>query len=237
MLNLLLKHFKVHAVPRTARAAQAGFCYHILNRGNGRAKVFQKDQDYDSFCELLTLATERVPIRLIAYCLMPNHFHLVVWPRADDHLGRWMHWLMTSHVRRYLTHYQTSGHVWQGRYKAFPIQADEHLVSVLRYVERNPLRANLVRNAEDWRWSSLAKNPDGPALDPGPVPRSRRWREFVNKPISEGEARSLQLSIQRDRPFGSESWVNSTATRLGLQHTLRNPGRPRKQPAGPEAHN
>lgn len=108
-------------MPRTARAAQGGFCYHVLNRGNGRAEVFHAAEDYASFIELLGLALKRVPIRLIAYCLMPNHFHLVVWPTDDGQLGRWMHWLMTSHVRRYRKQYGSSGHIWQGRFKAFPV--------------------------------------------------------------------------------------------------------------------
>ncbi len=90
-------------------------------------------------------ANERLPLRILGYVLLPNHFHLVLWPRRDGDLSRWMQWLLTSHVRRYHRHYHGSGHVWQGRFKAFPIEQDEHLLAVLRYVERNPLRANLVR--------------------------------------------------------------------------------------------
>src|SRR5438045_2451302 len=142
-------------MPRTARAAVGGMCYHVLNRGNGRAEVFHKPDDYAAFLRLLPLAVKRLPIRILAFCLMPNHFHLVLWPHGDGDLGRFMQWVMTSHVRRYHRHYQTSGHVWQGRFKAFPIQDDEHLLTVLRYVERNALRANLVKRAENWTWSSL----------------------------------------------------------------------------------
>src|SRR5205085_655128 len=86
--------------------------------------------------------------------LMPNHYHLVVQPAAEGDLSRWMHWLQNTHVRRYHQHYHSSGHVWQGRFKSFPLQEDEHLLTVLRYVERNPVRAKLVRLAERWRWSS-----------------------------------------------------------------------------------
>jgi putative transposase len=126
-----------------------------LNRGNARAEVFHAPTDYDAFLDAVAEATLRVPMRTLAYCLMPNHFHLVVWPVGDGDLSRWMHWLTTAHVRRYLAHYRHSGHVWQGRFKAFPAQDDGHLLTVLRYVERNPLRANLVARAEDWPWSSL----------------------------------------------------------------------------------
>ena len=127
----------------------------MLNRGNARAEVFHKADDYAAFLRLIPLGVERLPMRILAFCLMPNHFHLVLWPCDDGDLGRFMQWLLTSHVRRYHRHYHTSGHVWQGRFKAFPIQQDEHLVAVLRYVERNPLRAKLVRRAENWTWSSL----------------------------------------------------------------------------------
>jgi REP element-mobilizing transposase RayT len=146
-------------MPRTARAAVGGLCYHVLNRGNARHEVFHKPEDYAAFAKLLGEASERLPMRLVAWCLLPNHFHLVLWPRHDGDLSRWMQWLMTSHVRRYHRHYKSSGHVWQGRFKAFPIEQDEHLLTVLRYVERNPLRANLAPRAEDWRWSSAAKSP------------------------------------------------------------------------------
>src|SRR3990172_7915988 len=141
-------------MPRTARASVGGMCYHAINRGNGRAELFHKEDDYAAFVRLVEEACERLPMRVLAYCLMPNHFHLALWPHGDGDLGRWMQWLLTAHVRRYHRHYGSSGPVWQGRFKAFPIQQDEHLLTVLRYIEANPLRARLVKRAEDWRWSS-----------------------------------------------------------------------------------
>ena len=109
-------------MPRTRRASQGGYCYHVLNRGNARRTVFHKDGDYVSFLKLLHQAGERTPIRLLSYCLMPNHFHLAVWPRNDGDLSDFMQWLLTAHVRRYHRHYHSTGHVWQGRFKAFPIR-------------------------------------------------------------------------------------------------------------------
>src|SRR3954452_25547111 len=141
-------------MPRTSRASLGGWCYHVLNRGNARAEVFHKDADYAAFVKLLIQASERLPMRLLSYCLMPNHFHLLLWPHHDGDLSRWMQWLLTAHVRRYHRHYGGSGHVWQGRFKASPIQADEHYLTVLAYAERNARRAKLVRSAENWRWSS-----------------------------------------------------------------------------------
>ena len=220
-------------MPRTARASVGGVVYHAINRGNGRATVFHKDADYEAFETLLGQACDRLPMRVLAYCLMPNHFHLVLWPREDGDLSRWMQWLMTAHVRRYHQHHRTSGHVWQGRFKAFPIKADEHLLTVLRYVERNPLRAGLVDRAERWRWSSMWWRPrkHSPAwLDGGPVEKPRDWRRRVNRPQTDAELAAVRHSVQRGAPFGDEAWARRTARRLGLQSTRRPRGRPRKHP-------
>jgi putative transposase len=170
-------------------------------------------------------------MRLLAYCLMPNHFHLVLWPRHDGDMGEWMQWLLTTHVRRYHEHYHSSGHVWQGRFKAFPIEENEHLLTVLRYVERNALRANLVKHAEEWPWSSLRYHVEPtkvPFLDPGPVPRGDNWLALVQEPQSDAELERLRHSVNRSQPFGRDNWVQQTAARLGLEGTLRPVGRPQK---------
>jgi putative transposase len=216
-------------MPRSARASAGGLCYHIINRGNARAEVFHKPEDFDAFLRIMGEAGIRVSMRIIAYCLMPNHFHFVLWPRADGDLSRWMHWVLTTHVRRYLRHYGHSGHIWQGRFKAFPIQEDEHLLTVIRYVERNPLRAALVGRAEVWSWSSLRPN-EGLALDPGPTPRGADWLEFVNSPMTEAEVVAIRLSLRRDRPYGTDAWTTETAGLLGLEYSLQPRGRQRKQP-------
>ena len=204
-----------------------GLCYHVLNRGNGRSEVFHKDGDYAAFLKLLT----RVPMRLLSYCLMPNHFHLVLWPQNDGDMSRWMQWLMTAHVRRYHRHYNSSGHVWQGRYKSFPIEEDDHLLSVMRYVERNPVRAKTIpiRKAHRWAWSSIGRPPkdvDPPPLDLGPVDRGSDWLRWVNEPQTDAELQALRESISRGRPFGSKAWQTATAEQLGLESTLRPRGRP-----------
>ena len=219
-------------MPRTARASQANWCYHVLNRGNARSEVFHKENDYRAFVALFERACERLPMRLIAYCLMPNHFHLVLWPRGDGDLGRWMQWLLTSHVRRYHRHYHGSGHVWQGRFKAFPIQRDDHLLAVLRYVERNPLRANLVERAETWPFGSLAdraRDERPPWLAASPVPLPRNWTAHVNRPQSDAELAALRKSVNRGAPYGGETWIKIAARRLGLASTLRPRGRPPKR--------
>jgi putative transposase len=92
---------------------RGGYCYHVLNRGNGRGTVFHKDGDFHAFVKLLRDAEEHVPMRVLAFCLMPNHFHLVLWPREDGQLSDYMAWLLSAHVRRYHQHYHSSGHIWQ----------------------------------------------------------------------------------------------------------------------------
>jgi len=219
-------------MPRTARASVGGVCYHVLNRGNGRMRVFHDADDHAAFVDLLGRACERLPMRVLSYVLIPNHFHLVLWPHGDGDLGRWMQWLLTSHVRRHHRRRRTSGHVWQGRFKAFPIQEDGHLVTVLRYVERNPVRAGLVKRAEDWKWSSAAVR--GSKARPewlldGPVALPRPWRRWVNQPLSERELADVRRSVMRGTPWGEESWTVATARRLGLEFTLHPRGRPRKE--------
>ncbi len=206
-----------------------GYCYHVMNRGNSRARVFHDAADYHSFVRLLQKACARLPMRLVGYCLMPNHFHLVLWPRGDNDVGPWMQWLLTAHVHGYRKRYRGSGHVWQGRFKAFAIEQDDHLRIVLRYVERNPVRAGLVARAEAWAWSSLGiwvQPPLLPWLDPGPVPRHAEWLEYVGRAQTEAELAALRRSTQRGSPYGSAAWVERTAAELGLESSLNPPGRP-----------
>jgi putative transposase len=129
----------------------------MIIRGNARGEVFHKEEDYAAFAKLLGDVCLWLPMRVLAYCVMTKHFHLVLWPHTNGDLSRWMQWLLTSYVRRYHWQYHGSGHVWHGRFKAFPIQSDEHLLSVLRYVEGNPLRAKIVKCAEQWPRSSACE--------------------------------------------------------------------------------
>jgi putative transposase len=219
-------------MPRTARASQGGYVYHVLNRGNARSDVFHKPEDFAAFVKLMREAHERVPMRLAGFCLMTNHFHLLLWPHADGDLSRWMQWLLTAHVRRYHRHYGGSGHVWQGRLGAFPVQEDEHYWKVLRYIERNPLRAGLVARSEDWEWSSINPSPrSGPAglLSAGPLPKRARWTNYVNGIETEAELAALRKSVQRGSPFGTPDWQAATAKALGLESSLRPRGRPRQK--------
>jgi len=220
-------------MPRTARASAGDYCYHVINRGNGRAQVFHADGDYKAFVTLLDEASQRTPIRTLAYCLMPNHFHLALWPHNDGDLSRWMQWLLTTHVRRYHRWHESSGHIWQGRFKAFPIQHDEYLLTVLRYIEQNPVRAKLVTRVEEWQWSSAhcwtnSSSHPSPGIEPGPVPRPEPWLSWANHEIGVTQLEQIRMSVNRGTPFGSAAWMNHAALALGLEASLRPLGRPRK---------
>ncbi len=223
---------------RPLRNAEGGFIYHALNRANARVAIFGDEGDYDAFLRVLTEALERYPTRLMAYCIMPNHFHLVLRPEADGELSRFMRWLTMTHTQRWHAQRRSagSGHLYQGRFKSFPVQGDEHFVTLCRYVERNALRAGLTARAEGWRWCSLAqrlaRSSGGPPLESWPIRRPSGWVERVNRPMSEAEEDSLRKSLQRGQPYGTADWQAQTAARLGLQSTFRPRGRPKKQDNG-----
>lgn len=219
---------------RPLRAAIGGMIYHVLNRANGRLPLFEKPSDYEAFEQVLGEAQDRFPMRMLAYCVMPNHWHLVLWPRRDQDLSRFMAWVTLTHTQRWHAHRRSAGagHLYQGRFKSFPVQADEHFLSVCRYVERNALRANIVTRAEDWRWSSLwrtgRRRGNATAfLSEWPMARPRGWVKWVNEPQTDTELEALRRSVRRGQPFGSGNWVRRTATRLDLEGTLRPRGRPK----------
>jgi putative transposase len=225
-------------MPRSARQTPGGYVYHALNRATARLKLFRKAADYAAFLGVLDEALERHPIRVLGYCIMPTHWHMVLWPATDRELTAFLRWLTLTHSVRWHKHYHSSGsgHVYQNRFKAFAVAEDDHLLTVLRYVERNPLRAGLVRRAEDWPWSSLACRLAGgevaqKRLHPGPVPLTAEWPRWVNKPQTEAELEALRLSVARGRPYGADAWVEDVVESLGLQSTIRPRGRPRKQQA------
>lgn len=224
-------------MPRPKRACPAGEVFHILNRAVARLTIFEKRDDYESFMQVFDETRQIVPLPIYAMVVMPNHWHFVVRPADDDQVTEFFRRLTVTHTMRWHAHYQTggTGHLYQGRFKSFPVQNDEHLLSVMRYVERNPLRANLVERAEDWQWGSAwvrqqkqttADTWLAPLQDP-PLPR--QWRAWVNKPQTEAEANAIRHCIRRGAPLGSEAWGRGSAVRLGLESTLRPRGRPKKE--------
>jgi len=222
-------------MPRTARHAPAGYVFHVLNRGVGRMQLFSKPADYEAFERVLAETLVKIPLAICGYCLMPNHWHFVVRPAAARELGRFFQRLTVTHATRWQRNRRRVGygHVYQGRFKSFPMEVDRHFYQVMRYAERNPLRANLVSDVCDWRWSSLWIQKAGTAeqramLANWPLPCPRNWIELVREPQTEAELAALRRSVTRGAPFGGVHWTADTAQRLGLESALRPRSRPRK---------
>jgi putative transposase len=220
-------------VPRVRRIHAPGIVQHVMNRGNRRATIFKDPEDYAAFVRLMLTAGRAFAIRLLAYCLMPNHWHLVVLATEQGAASAYLRWLTGTHVRRYheAHHLVGTGHLYQGRYTGVPVESDRPLLVVLRYVEANPLRAGLVARAEQWPWSSLgapAAVRDSLVTDVVGMSRAE-WTGWVNA-RSDEETAALRRAITRGAPFGSTDWTLRTAREFGLEFTMHPRGRPKREP-------
>ncbi len=223
-------------MPRQKRIDEAGRIYHAINRGDARQPIFLKPDDYEAFIRVLSEGLEKYPVDLYAFTLMPNHWHFVLRPEKDGQMGKLLRWVTATHSLRYHGHYRTrgEGHIYQSRFKSFPVQDDSHFYVLCRYVERNPLRANLVKRAEEWQFGSLYRwnqptEPSPRVLSPWPIPRLPNWNQRVNEPLSEKELSAIRTSVNRGRPYGDEQWTEEVAEKHGIWFTLRPVGRPRKK--------
>ena len=221
---------------RPPRIAVGNMVYHVCNRGNSRMRIFNTSEDYQAFEKIIAQAKEKHPVRILAYCLMPNHWHFVLWPEEDGVLIDFVQWLANTHSHRWQAFRKVvgTGHLYQGRFRSFPVQSDEHFLTVCRYVERNALEAGLVKTADKWQWSSVWQREHGSAEQRGllnrwPMERPREWPELLSKPQGESVLETLWVCENRGRPFGDLEWTESTAKRLDLEATLRSVGRPRKR--------
>ncbi len=220
---------------RPKRSDAGGYCYHMLNRANLRATIFHKPADFDAFEKILDEALDQYEIDLFAYCLMPNHYHLLVRPRTDGIMARFGQYVGLTHTQRYHAHYHTTGqgHLYQGRYKSFPVQSDEHFLTVARYVERNAYAAKLCQQPEQWTYGSLyhwtqRTTASKTRLSSWPIRRRSDWAEHVAMDFSKAERQKLDWSARRGVPFGDEGWVESVARKFDLESTMRPRGRPKK---------
>ncbi len=227
---------------RAQRITQTGLVYHVLNRRVMRLPLFEQDADYLAFERVLAASLERPDApAMLAWCLMPNHWHLVVRAARRTNLSTWMQWVTVTHTHRWHAHTHTAGEgpLYQGRFKSFPVQDDSHFLTLCRYVEANALRAKLVKQAEAWRWSSLwvrrnRQSALASRMQPWPVDRPRTWTAQVNATMDEKDLGIVRHSAARGAPLGKASWKIRIAHRLGLDTTLRPRGRPRKAENVPE---
>jgi putative transposase len=219
-------------MPRHGRIAPDGFIQHVMNRGDHRETIFHKPADFHAFLALMAQSARRVAMRILAYCIMRNHFHLLLWPYHGVDLSAYMQVLMNLHIQRYLLHYPpcSPGHIYQGRYTNSLVQDGASFLTVMRYVEANALAARIVSRAEDYPWSSAsphASDPDRPLLAEGPIQKPADWLDFINAPGSAELTEKVHRAARRGAPIGDEAWTNRMVTAFGLDHTLRDRGRPR----------
>jgi len=220
---------------RPLRQTIGNIIYHVINRANGRMAIFRKDKDYEAFEEILEQAKEKHPMRILSYTIMPNHWHMILLPFNDGDLSRFIAWLTLTHAQRWHEHYHKVGygHLYQGRFKSFPVEKDEYFIQLCRYIERNPLRAGLVDKAENWRWGSLWVRERGSEeqkklLSPWPISPDKNYLKLVNGKEDKEVIKTIRQSMERGSPLGKGSWVTVMATKLGLNSTLRRRGRPKK---------
>ena len=221
-------------MPRVARVDIANYPYHIINRTIMRLRVFSTDKEYERFEKIIEKAAEEIGVKIIAYVIMPNHWHFLLYPGKDGDLGLFMHQLTNTHTRQVksLTKTIGTGPLYQGRYKSFIIQKNEHFLTVLKYIERNPVRAGLATVAEDWRWGSAWRRTYGTPKQKklfadSPVDLPANYRHWINAPESLRELEQIRTSVNKARPYGADDWVRKTVKQFNLDATLRNPGRPK----------
>jgi putative transposase len=213
----------------------ANHVYHVWNRSNGGLKIFEKRKDYRAFEEIIAEAKEKVPIKIFAYCVMPNHWHFVLQTQEDGDLSRFIHWLTVTHATRLhvVRGTEGGGHIYQGTYKSNICQNDNHLLQLIRYVERNALRAGLVEKAEEWEWSSGWRRLFGTRLqqkmlDEWPIETPNNYHEMLNAPQNEDELENVRVSIKRGSPYGAGQWKDEMIDKYDLESTVRQRGRPKK---------
>lgn len=221
-------------MPRAHRVDVGGEIYHCLNRAVGRQQIFNDTSDYRLFESVLQEVKDITDVKIFAYVVMPNHWHLVLQPRADGDLSDFLKRLTVTHTQRHRVKTRTVGEgpVYQGRYKSFLIQEDQHLLTVLRYVERNPLAAKLVNSPLEWQYSSVYRRYKGTTqekklLSSWPTTESKDYLESLTTPLSAREYEKISLSKTKGVPFGSDQYIKDMVERHGLQSTLREKGRPK----------
>jgi putative transposase len=223
-------------MPRVARVDKAGYVYHVINRAVMRLEIFESDDDYALVEKILKDTQEETGMQILAYTIMPNHWHFLLYPQKDGDLGLFMHRFTNAHTRQVKARTKTNGTgpLYQGRYKSFVIEEDFHLLTVLKYIERNPVRAKLMQKVENWRWGSSWRRVHGnesqrKLISISPVDLPSNYVKWVNTPESAKELESIRASVNKGAPYGRDSWIEKTVKQFDLGQTMRNPGRPPKE--------
>ena len=231
-------------MPRQARLVIPHAPHHVIQRGHNRQVVFAGDDDYLFYLKTLQEWKAQFDCKIHAYCLMTNHVHLVVDPGGNpDNLGRLMKRIAGRQTRYVNKMEQRSGTLWEGRYKSSPIQNEEYLLACCRYVELNPLRAGLVDDPANYRWSSCPAKvgrASQPWLDFDPfylgmgnsaLLRERNYAAWLEETVPDSELQRIREGVQRGQLIADASFAQELSDKLGRRLELRGPGRPRKEAA------
>jgi putative transposase len=228
-------------MPRQARILLANTPHHIVQRGHNRETVFVEKDDYIYYLDTLKEWKQELNVNVYGYCLMTNHVHLILDPRdKPDNLGKLMKRLAGRQTRYVNYQEKRTGSLWEGRYKSSPIETDSYLLACLRYVERNPVKAGVVKHVEGYEWSSykqhvgladeiwIDRDPAYLGLADNEAIREHRYKDYLNEAGTEHENQQIKHALQRGQLTGSTRFVDEVERRLGLRVEHRGPGRPRK---------
>jgi putative transposase len=216
---------------RLARVVAPNLPHHVIQRGVRSMAIFATDEDREGYVTLLAEFAGRYKLGIWAWCLMTNHVHLVVVPERKDSLARAVGEAHRRYTRRINLREAVRGHLFQERFHSFPIQADGHLLAVVRYVERNPMRAKMVVHAEDYSWSSARYHVAGRVdrlVKSSPIRGMvKDWRRFLRGDEARTEVDTIRQHVRTGRPWGATPWVKKLEGRLGRPLLPRIGGWPR----------
>lgn len=220
-------------MPRIARAVATGFPHHVVQRGNNREKVFFDKEDKERYLSLLKKYSDKWDSPLLAYCLMSNHIHLLTRPKGEESLYKMMQGVTLCYTQYVNGKYQRSGRLWESRYHSCIVDKEKYLWAVARYIEQNPVRAKMVKRAEDYTYSSAKAHIEGikdNLLGEELLEERQRkdYRELIRSDIAEKEINSIRYHTRTGRPLGGEEFIKKMEKKLEMRFILKSPGRPRK---------
>lgn len=227
---------------RIRRITVPGLIHHVINRGNNRQVVFHDKEDFELYLGLVYRFKRRYQFKLFAYCLMTNHIHLLVEVGEAGTLSQIMHSITTAHTRHYHHKYQSTGHVWQGRFKSPIVSDDAYMLTVMQYIEQNPVRAGLASAVDQYRWSSYRlnvrtetsrlldreQNPVYQGMGNTWAERTAHYRQKMQMSLEEKELGDIRKSVKGDSSYSSEEFKQKVSSLLVPQRPP-GPGRPRKK--------